>query len=124
MIMVRVTPDPNITTVCTGISASGGIIVAIKPSSTMPPAAPVNTPMKHVTSDASVRPKKARAPMSGVPRNSMNGFDCLMGIGRAPGGHHTQTSPPGLIGESIFLVGKDCRVAPGNDGRESLPHAR
>ena len=46
MIMVRVTPVPSITTVCTGMSASGGITIAISPSSTTPPAAPVNTPMK------------------------------------------------------------------------------
>jgi hypothetical protein len=71
MIMVRVTPEPSITTVCTGMSASGGIAVAIRPSSTMPPAAPVNTPMKDVTSDASIRPPNASSPMSGVPRKSM-----------------------------------------------------
>ncbi len=71
MIMVRVTPEPSITTVCTGMSASGGITVAIRPSSTMPPAAPVNTPMKDVTSDAAIRPKNASGPTSGVPRNSI-----------------------------------------------------
>ena len=70
MIMVRVTPEPSITTVCTGMSASGGITVAIRPSSTMPPAAPVNTPMKHVTSDASISPAKVTQPTSGVPRKS------------------------------------------------------
>ena len=62
MIMVRVTPEPSITTVCTGMSASGGITVAIRPSSTMPPAAPVNTPMKDVTSDASHQPGKGDRP--------------------------------------------------------------
>jgi hypothetical protein len=77
MIMVRVMPDPSITTVCTGMSASGGITIAISPSRTMPPAAPVNTPTNDATSDATVRPKKANGPMSGVPRKSIFLDGCL-----------------------------------------------
>ena len=37
----------------------------------MPPAAPVNTPMKDVTSDAAIRPKNVSGPTSGVPRKSI-----------------------------------------------------
>ncbi len=61
IIMVRVTPEPSITTVCTGISVSGGITIAISPSSTTPPAAPVNTPMNDVTNEAAMRPDEQRA---------------------------------------------------------------
>ena len=77
MIMVRVAPEPSITTVCTGMSASGGMIVAISPSSTMPPAAPVNTPMNEVTSDASIKPANDQMPTSGVPRKSILGVDSV-----------------------------------------------
>ena len=46
MIMVRVMPEPSITTVWTGSSTAGGMAIAIRPSSMTPPAAPVNTPSK------------------------------------------------------------------------------
>ena len=76
MIMVRVTPVPSITTVCTGISAAGGITIAMSASSSTPPAAPVNTPMKAVTNDAAVRPANSSGPTSGVPRKSIyNAFN-------------------------------------------------
>ena len=74
MIMVRVMPEPSITTVCTGSSTAGGIASAIMPSSTTPPAAPVKTPRKDVTSDAAVRPRKVSASTPGVPRKSMRFF--------------------------------------------------
>ena len=38
--IVRLAPEPSITTVWTGIRASGGIIVAINPSSATPPGGP------------------------------------------------------------------------------------
>src|SRR5918993_3797608 len=71
MIIVRVTPEPSITTVCTGMSAAGGITMAMIPSRITPPAAPVNTPIKPVTSDAAVSPANSKGPISGVPRKSI-----------------------------------------------------
>ena len=71
MIIVRAAPVPSITTVCTGISAAGGITIAISASSSTPPAAPVKTPMKPETNDARDRPAKRSGPISGVKRKSI-----------------------------------------------------
>ena len=71
MIMVRAAPVPSITTVCTGISAAGGITIAISASKSTPPAAPVKTPMKPETNDATERPANSSGPISGVKRKSI-----------------------------------------------------
>ena len=71
MIIVRAAPVPSITTVWTGIRAAGGITIAISASSSTPPAAPVKTPMKPETNDATERPANRSGPISGVKRKSM-----------------------------------------------------
>jgi hypothetical protein len=74
MMIVRLTPEPSCTTVCTGTSTSGGITEAMSASRITPPAVPVNTPMKAVAKEAKVSPKNISGPMSGVPRKSMRSF--------------------------------------------------
>ena len=72
MIMVRVTPEPSCTTVCTGITTEGGITTAIIASRINPPAVPVKTPMKAVAKEASVSPANISGPISGVPRKCIS----------------------------------------------------
>src|SRR5438034_3443405 len=71
--MVRVMPAPSITTVWTGMSATGGMAIAMTASRMTPPAVPVNTPTKAVANDATVRPTNNSGPTSGVPRKSIDG---------------------------------------------------
>jgi hypothetical protein len=76
MITVRDIPVPSITIVWTGITAEGGITIAMIASKITPPAAPVKTPMKAVTNDAKERAAKRGAPTSADDRISIrSGID-------------------------------------------------
>jgi hypothetical protein len=71
MITVREIPVPSMTTVWTGITAAGGITIAMIASRITPPAAPVKTPMKAVTNDATERATIKSGPTSAGARISI-----------------------------------------------------
>ena len=64
MMIVRVTPDPSWTSVCTGTTEAAGITTAMSASRISPPAVPVKSPMNAVKNDAQASPTNRARLMS------------------------------------------------------------